>query len=94
MSATPKGVIGIFTDESGNVIASVSDFDNGGAAGISRKEAQTWRVKNALAWAVVRAYASEKLTRSLTNYWTTEIVNDLVRKHGCKVSIIPVGYQE
>lgn len=52
------GVVAIYTDKDGRVIASVSDFDRSGYGGCSLEEAQGIRAKRALSRAVANAYCS------------------------------------
>lgn len=86
----PLGCVGIYTDEEGHVIVSVSDFDRSGYGGFSLYEGQRLRVQRALSAAVVGAYCSRVVTRSLDTYDCEQIV----RKLKGKMTFIPVGHTQ
>jgi hypothetical protein len=92
-TATPPGMVGIFTDKLGRVIETVSDFSADGYGGCSLREAQTYRVKTRLALAVVRAYCSEMILDGLETHDCERIVQRLVTK-GATTTFIPVGYAD
>lgn len=87
-----KGVVGIYTDPDGHVIASVSEFETHGYGGFTLLQAQEHRAHQALARAVVQAYASERLWKALDGR-CSEILNRLCRDGG-KATFIPVGHGE
>lgn len=91
---TPKGVIAIFTDEEGRVIATSADFNADRPGGFKMIEAQRSRATRGLAWKVVEAYASPNLTRAISEYEREQIVRTLQNQHKCKVTISPVGYSD
>lgn len=62
---TPQGVVGIFVGPDGRCIASVSDFDHHGYGGYTQQEAQTHRVRDAIARAVADALASSEFTKHI-----------------------------
>lgn len=88
----PKGLVAVFTDEAGNVIATATDFAPDCLGGFKMIEAQRYRVKVSLAWKVIEAYASPKLTRAISEYHREQIYNDLQVRHGCKVTFVAIGY--
>lgn len=90
----PKGLVAVFTDEDGRHIASVTDFHKDRPGGFKMIEAQRHRVRDALAWKVIEAYASPNLTRAIADYDRKQILDRLVRDHKCTVKIIPVGYTD
>lgn len=87
---TPKGVVAIYTDPDGHVIASATDFNKTGMGGCTLQETQSYRAKAALAGNVVRAYCSTALTDALSNYLCQQILEALQEKGG-KVTILPIG---
>lgn len=91
-TATPKGVVGVFTDKEGRVIASVSDFDMSGYGGFSLLEAQKLRVRKDLSREVIRKYCSWAITEAIEPYDCEQIVRRLVEK-GARVTVIPVGHE-
>ncbi len=87
-----QGVVAIFTDENGHVIASVNDFDRSGYGGCKLVEAQRMRAERMLAYAVVNAYCSPRLVRAIEDYQAQHIVRRLITDHGCKRTIVEIGY--
>lgn len=94
MSKTPQGVVAVLTDHTGNVIASVSDFDRSGYGGFTLRQAQEMRVKEQLAFAVVRAYCSDAILGVFERSECGEFVRRLVRQKGFTQTIIPVGHPD
>ena len=91
----PKGLVAVFTDERGNHIASATDFSPNRLGGFKMIEAQRHRVRESLAYAVMKAYASDMLLRAMkSSYQNTEILNTLVREFKCSIAIVPVGYSD
>lgn len=90
----PKGVLAVFTDDEGRVIANAADFHPDRPGGFKMIEAQRLRVQRAIAWKVVEAYASPRLTRAISEYEREQIVRTLQTQHKCKVTLIPIGYSD
>jgi hypothetical protein len=90
----PKGVIAIFTDERGRVIATADDFAPDKPGGYSLKDAQKYRAERRLPTKVVAAYASPGLGRGITEYYAGLIIQELTSNHGCKVTFIYVGHDD
>lgn len=86
----PPGCLGIYTDEEGRIIASVSDFDRSGYGGFTLYQGQRIRAEKALAHEIVRAYCSDVVARSLDTYGCEQIV----RKLKGKMTFIPVGHTD
>lgn len=93
-ASVPKGVIAIFSDEKGRVIATAADFAPDRPGGFKMIEAQRMRATRRLAWKVIDAYASPALTRAMSEYEREQIVRQLQTKHECKVTVEPIGYTE
>jgi hypothetical protein len=89
-TAEPPGCVGIYTDDEGRVIASVSDFDRSGYGGFSLYQGQKVRAERKLAVAIVNAYCSNVITRALDSYDCEQIV----RKLKGKMTFIPVGHAD
>jgi hypothetical protein len=81
------GVTAVYVYD-GHVIAHASDFNRSRPGGFTVLEAQTHRVEQALALAVVRALASTALHENLDGYACEQIV----RKMKGKSYIIPVAH--
>jgi hypothetical protein len=90
----PPGVIALFTDETGHVVATVTDFHRGGIGGCTLRETQEYRAKTALAHEMVNRYASRQLVRAMEDWRCREIMDRLCREFGCKVQIIPIGHAD
>lgn len=91
---TAAGVVLVFIDEHGNAIADASDFRRAAPGGCTLLEGQRWRARRALDVAVCRAYASPMLTRGMDDGDCARVVEQLVRKHGCRVHEIAIGHKE
>jgi hypothetical protein len=87
------GVVAIFTNEHGQVIVTATDFEPDRPGGCKLREAQTWRAKDRIAMAVVAAYAAPDMARAIPYFDAKQIVDRLVRDHGCKITIIPIGHE-
>ena len=92
MTSTPRGVVAVFTDKHGRVIASVSDFEPSGYGGCSLRQSQETRAKTQLAIEVIRGYCADPVCEVLRNYDCQQIMRDMVNK-GAQVTIIPVGHE-
>jgi hypothetical protein len=86
---SPRGVVGIYTDVRGNVIASTSDFADDKPDGTRLAEAQEWRAKDALCRAVVNAYCSQVVYNALGAYECAQIVYKL----DGKMTFIRIGHE-
>lgn len=80
------GVTAVYVYD-GRVIAHANDFNRSRYGGFTLIESQTHRVEQALAFAVVRALASEALHENLDAYTCEQIV----KKMKGKSYIIPVA---
>jgi hypothetical protein len=91
---TPNGLVAIFVDETGREIATATDFKPDRPGGFTVIEAQRHRVREAIARKVIEEYASQRLTRAISQYNCAQIVEELILTHKCQIIIIPVGYTE
>jgi hypothetical protein len=80
-----SGVTAVYVYD-GHVIAHASDFNQSRPGGFTTLEAQTHRVQQALAFAVVRALASVALHENLDAYECERIMHKMKGKY----YIIPV----
>lgn len=87
----PRGIVGIFTDKLGRVVATVAEFGTDCYGRCSLRESQTYRAKHMLNLEVVRGYCSEMIHEAFENYDCDKIVQRLVRG-GATVTFVPVGY--
>lgn len=88
---TAVGVLAIFTDPEGDVVASVSDFDRSGYGGFTLEEAQKLRATRALNDAVIRAYCSERILTCITDGGADQIVRAMER-NGWRRTVLPIGH--
>ena len=89
---TPKGIVGIFTTPKGEVIASVTVFEQAHPGGWRLIEAQKSLAARRLALAVARAYCAPDYADATSEYDREKTMNTL-RGKGFKASYIPVGYE-
>lgn len=82
------GCVGVYTDEAGHVIASVSDFNLSRYGGFTLYEGQKIRVQRLLAVAVIDAYCSSVITCAMDTYDCEQIV----RKLKGQMTFVPVGH--
>lgn len=87
------GVVGIFTDKLGRVVATVSDFNRDAPGGCSLREGQTWRCQRLLALEVVRAYCSQMILEGIEAYDCERILSRLCEK-GATTTYIPIGHPD
>lgn len=85
-----QGIVAIYINENGKVVADAADFNRSCPGGYTLREAQEFRAKQNLSFAVIRAYCSDTVVNSLESYECESIV----RKLPGKISIIPIGYEE
>ncbi len=94
MKPDPQGVTAVLIDPQGRVCASASDFDGGGSAGVSKKEAQTWRVRGRVSVdyivAACNGYVAEAIRAGYPG--AERLVENLVREHGFRLHYIEHGY--
>jgi hypothetical protein len=91
-TAILTGVVAVYTDKSGNVIASATDFDGFHPAGFTVKQIQEMNVHRKLARLVVKAYSSDVLVEAISG---TDICESILRKlinNGGKVSFVYIGH--
>lgn len=89
----PQGIIAIMTSPDGDVIATATDFNRSGMGGCKLWEAQMWRARDQVKWAMVRAYCSPAVTDALSSYLLEQIANEMIRK-GHKLTLRAVGYPD
>jgi hypothetical protein len=90
--ATPQGIVAIYTDKAGHVIATVSDFDRSGYGGFKTWQAQQIRCSDAIGRAVVRAYCSDPIVNHIDNYIVEQIMRALHSKKAGTVTFLAVGW--
>jgi hypothetical protein len=84
------GCVGVYTDEEGHVIASVSDFNPSGMGGCTLYFAQRSRVRGQLSHAIVSAYCSRVVSDALERYDCEQIV----RKLKGRMTFVPIGHPD
>ena len=83
------GIVAIYTDKGGRVIASASDFELSAPGGFTLAEGQEHRANICLCRAVIDAYCSSVIGAALDSYDCERIVHKL----GGTVTVIPVGHK-
>lgn len=94
MAESPQGVVALFIADNGRVIASATDFARDRPGGFSIKSAQEYRVKRALALAVVKEYCSPDFSRAFDYYQAEQVMHRLTGEHKCRVEFVMVGHKE
>jgi len=87
----PAGVVAIYTDPDGIVIESVADFDRSGYGGFTLLQGQEMRARRELAYAVMRAYCSDRVWDALKDR-ATDMLSRLERGGGM-VTLISIGHE-
>lgn len=88
---TVTGVVQIFVNEEGYVIAHAADFNSSAYGGFTLIESQRLRVRDALALNVVNAYSSPGLVRGFDEGDARRVIARLVEKCGCRIHEVVVG---
>jgi hypothetical protein len=88
----PKGMIGILTDETGRVVAAEADFGTSGYGGFTTAQAQKLRASGAVAYAMMRAYCSPVVVKAMTSYRVEEVMDELCRHHGFRLTWKAIGH--
>lgn len=96
MRNAPNGVTVVLIDPQGRVVAHASDFDGGMSAGISRKEAQTWRAKKACAVDYVVGSCNGYVSAAIRDGYpgADGLVKKLIADHGFREHVIEHGYED
>lgn len=92
MTEVPKGVVAVFVGPDGREIASVCDFDQSGYGGYTMQEAQTHRIRDAVARAVAEQLCSSEFTKHIDGYQRQKVMQAMIDRGGYRLHIIPVGY--
>lgn len=85
----PRGMLAILTDGAGHVVATATDFEGGG-----HQDAQRLRAESLLAIALVRALCHPDILRALRPHQSREIMAELCRNAGYRVTWRAIGYGE
>lgn len=88
----PPGVVGILTDRDGQVLVNCTDFDVSGYGGFSLRESQELRAKRELAKLFISAYCAPIVADLIDNHRAEEMVERAIKRHGCKVTLIPINH--
>lgn len=88
----PRGVVAVFANERGDVIASASNFDRQGVAGFQIQEHQRRRAKQELARAVAEAYCSSDYVRAMRTQDQEHVMQRLQDVHKCRVTFVNINY--
>lgn len=90
---TPKGVVAVLVGADGIELANAAEFGTSAPAGFSRRDYQESIVRRALAMATMRALASPRLSDAIELHTAEQIMRAMCNG-GCRVVIVPVGYEE
>lgn len=88
----PSGVIAIWIDPQGSVMATCADFNKSGYGGFKLWEAQRMRAIKFVQGAAINAYCSPVLTDCLSEYLREQIAQEMQR-NGHKIVLRAVGYE-
>lgn len=88
------GVVVVLISPRGDAVATVSDFDRGGYGGFSLYQSQMIRAERALAYEMLRAFCNPIIAQVTQEYRAKEIMQEMCRNHGYKVTVIPVGHKD
>lgn len=92
MKAVPiPGVVAVFTDNEGRVIATATSFEPESFSGFSLLRSQEIRAGNRLNAEVLKSYCSDIVSEVLNAHECRDIVNKMV-KRGSSITLIPVGH--
>lgn len=89
----PQGVVAILVGQDGREIANTADFNSGSPGGFSQREAQEMRARRMLALKTMKALASPLLSDAISDYEAERILRKMC-EDGCRVVIVPVGYDD
>jgi hypothetical protein len=88
-SATPKGVVAVLVAADGREIASAASFE------VELYQcSQASLARQRLACLAIRELAAPRLAKCIDDRMADRIVRLLCERDGCRVVIIPVGYEE
>jgi len=93
MNETPQGVVAVLVADDGREIANATDFHAGAPGGFKQQEAQRIRASRMLALKTMRELASPLLSNSIEEHQADAILRKMCER-GCKVVIVPVGYDD
>ena len=68
MNKKPKGIIGVFTSPCGDVVASISVFEQARSCGITLLEAQKLLARRRLAFELAKSYCARVYAENLDDY--------------------------
>lgn len=90
----PKGVTVVLIDPQGRVVGQASDFEAGASAGVTRREAQTWRAKRACAVDYVVSSCNGYVSAAIRDGYpgADGLVKKLIADHGFREHVIEHGY--
>lgn len=90
---TPQGVLAIWTDPEGRVIATHADFERSAPGGFDLHDAQRMRATDAVRPGVVQAYCSPIVAKALRTHTVYSIIDDLLRA-GHRLTFRVIGYPD
>ena len=88
----PKGVVGVFINAGGQVLASTSDFESECKDGFTLLECQKSRVRKALCIAVLRTLTSDSLVKAMEENLEEDDFERSVRRIPGAITLIPIGH--
>lgn len=88
---SPSGVVALFINKAGQVLANVSDFNTSGYGGFSLRQSQEMRVKRSLAYEVLNKLSSPLICEAVDHYDAEKIMNNMCSRCGCRLEIIAIG---
>lgn len=85
-----NGTVMVFIAPEGRVIASATDFAQHSPGGFTNEEAQRLRCRDALAAAIIDAFASPVLNGAMDSYSRARIVGELEKSGGYRTHTLLV----
>lgn len=90
--AQVNGVVALFIDKEGRVLANVSDFNSSGYGGFTLQQAQEIRAKSSLAHEMLEKLSSPLICAAVDTYDAKKIMDNMCSRCGCRVEIVSVGH--
>ena len=91
--AAIKGVTVLVHWPDGDVLATASDFERAECGGFSLCDAQRMRAKNKAIREAIRKLCNENIVECMETYDCGELFNNMVRKKGFSMTVIPIGHK-
>lgn len=88
------GVMAILTNDKGVVVAHAATFDGNRPGGFKLLEAQKHYARERLANEFIRKWTTEDIAEVMRGYDAEQIIENLCRRKGYRVELLPIGHDE